>query len=173
MDNMLEVAIDSVRINLASNEVIILLQQKDSERYLPIRADRTVTNAIVSALVDAEPEKLSLWDVIMNSFTRLDAKVLRVEIIKAEDNTYYGNIVAGTAGNIKKIEALSSDLIAIAVRAHVAIFVSAEIMDIAGINRFDVRNLPSQKIQLHSDVSGEIDEKSLSVFRDSLYLEIF
>ena len=56
-----------------------------------------------------------------------------VEIVKLEDDIYYGNIVAEADGREIHIDSRSSDAIAIAARAHVPILVHPNVMEKAAV----------------------------------------
>jgi bifunctional DNase/RNase len=63
----------------------------------------------------------------------LDAQLERVEVTALKENTFYGNLVVSHQGRVYNIDARPSDAIALAVRAHVPIYVAREVMDEAAI----------------------------------------
>lgn len=60
MSDMVEVLIDSIRVSLMSQQRIVILREKNAERYLPIwigvyEADRSPSHCKKSKLLDHSP----------------------------------------------------------------------------------------------------------------------
>lgn len=169
MAEMVEVVVDSVRLSLMTSEGLIVLREKDGERFLPIFVTRSMADGITAGLNDIVTIQPSSWNLIVNSLKSLNVKIFRAEIVKLMDDTYYGNIVAGTEGNLKNIDARSSDAIAVAIHAHIPIFVSSDIMDIAGVAReLDIRTSSPKDVQSPAGAKPNDDEKYLSIYKDYL-----
>ncbi len=129
MTNMIEVQIDSVRVHLMTPNRLVVLKEINSERYLPIWVGIYEAEAITIALQEVELSRPLTHDLLKNVFIALNARIKRVEIVKLENNTYYGTIVAELNGNEVRVDSRSSDAIALSVRAHVPILVHASVMD--------------------------------------------
>lgn len=177
MPDLIEVTIDSVRVSLMSPQRIVILREKDTERYLPIWVGPYEAEAITVALQEVELVRPLTHDLLKNLFTTFKALLVRVEIQSLKEDIYYGNIVAELDGQTINIDARSSDAIALAVRAHIPIMVHAAVMDTASI-------LPEPDLQgdnppapVDSEPVGEAappapptpeEQKRLSVFDDFL-----
>ena len=133
MPDMVEVVIDSVRVSLMSPQRVVVLRQTDIERYLPIWVGPFEADSITVALQEVEMSRPLTHDLLKNLFTVFEAKVLRVEIVALRQDTFYGNIVAEVNHKVVDIDSRPSDAIALAVRMHVPILVSQEVMDAAGV----------------------------------------
>jgi bifunctional DNase/RNase len=133
MPEMVEVLIDSVRVSLMSPQRVVILRQKDADRYLPIWVGPYEAESITVALQEVEMIRPLTHDLLKNLFTVFDGKILRVEIISLREDIFYGNIVAETGGKTTNIDSRPSDAIALALRAHVPILVNREVLDEAGI----------------------------------------
>ncbi len=169
MSDMVEVVIDSIRVSLISQQRIVILREVDADRYLPIWIGIYEAEAIALALQDVEVARPLTWDLLKNIFSILDARIIRVEVISLHDDTYYGNIVAELDGRKLHIDSRPSDAIALAVRAHVPILVSREILDSVGvIPEEDMQEGTQEKPQAAIAPPGEINEENLSVFKDFL-----
>ena len=59
--------------------------------------------------------------------------ITRIEIVKLENDTYFGAIIAEANGKEIRVDSRSSDAIALSVRAHVPILVHPSVMDTASI----------------------------------------
>lgn len=140
MPRMIEVVIDSVRVSLTNQQRIVILREVDAERYLPIWIGPYEAEAITIALQDIEVARPQTHDLMKNVLTSLNARLVRVEVVSLKDDVFYGNLVIDVDGKILEIDSRPSDALAMAVRAHVPILASRDVMETAGI-------LPEQDIQ--------------------------
>lgn len=170
MNAMVEVVIDSVRVSLMSPQRIVILREKDAERFLPIWVGPYEAEAITVALQEVEMMRPLTHDLLKNAFTAFDALLLRVEIVSLRDDIFYGNIVAEVDGKVVNLDSRPSDAIALAVRTHAPILVGSEVMDAAGIlPERDMREeLPSAPTPASEGTSVAVDAERLSVFEDFL-----
>ncbi len=129
MTDMIEVQIDSVRVHLMTPNRLVVLKQINSERYLPIWVGPYEAEAITIALQEVEMSRPLTHDLLKNVFNTFNARIMRVEIVKLENDTYYGTIVAEFNGKEVRVDSRSSDAIALSVRAHVPILVHASVME--------------------------------------------
>ena len=129
MPEMVEVLIDSVRVSLMSPQRVVILRQKDADRYLPIWVGPYEAESITVALQEVEMVRPLTHDLLKNLFTVFDGKIVRVEIVSLKEDIFYGNIVAETRGKTTNVDSRPSDAIALALRAHVPILVSQDVLD--------------------------------------------
>jgi bifunctional DNase/RNase len=169
---MIEVVIDSIRVSLMSQQRIVILREKNAERYLPIWIGIYEAESITIALQEVEVARPLTHDLVKNIFKELNARILRVEVIALRDDTFYGNIVIEVNGQTLNIDSRPSDAVALAVRAHVPILVAASVMETAGIIPEEDLQDSEQPAPLARRESApkeqeEADER-LSVFDDFL-----
>lgn len=169
--DMVEVVIDSIRVSLMSQQRILILRERDTERYLPIWIGVYEAESITIALQEVKVARPLTHDLIKNIFNEFNAAVLRVEVVSLVDDTFYGNIVAEFNTREVNIDSRPSDALAIAVRLHVPILVHKDVMDNAGIT-------PEENIQIETKISPnegtpaqnltdtEGNEDRLSIFQD-------
>lgn len=170
---MIEVTIDSVRVNLMSPQRLVILREVGADRYLPIWVGQYEAEAITVALQEVEMIRPLTHDLLKNVFTSLNAKLKRIEIVSLKEDIFYGSIVADVGGYEMKVDSRPSDAIALAVRAHVPIFVDETVMQNAGITpEADVEAGSAQvskpKVGRESPPVGEVSKERLSVFEDFL-----
>ena len=149
MSDMIEVVIDSVRVSLMSPQRVVVLRQADAERFVPIWVGPYEAEAITVALQEIEMIRPLTHDLLKNLFGTFKAKVKRVEIVSLREEIFFGNIVAEANGEELNIDSRPSDAIALAVRAHVPIYVHQSVLDEAGIT-------PETDMQTDGPGSGEI-----------------
>ena len=98
MADMIEVVIDSVRVNLMSPQRVVVLRQAGADRYLPIWVGPYEAEAITVALQEVEMIRPLTHDLLKNVFTTFNAKIKRIEIVSLQEDIFYGNIVAEVDG---------------------------------------------------------------------------
>jgi hypothetical protein len=168
MSDMVEVIIDSIRVHLMAPQRVLVLKQTDAARYLTIWVGPYEAEAITIALQEVEVARPLTHDLLKNIFTAFNARITRIEIVKLQDDIYYGNIIAETDAGEIRIDSRPSDAIAIAVRAHVPILVHVDVMDVAGMSpEQDMpaeASAPARKAE-PAPLSDEANDR-LSIFKD-------
>ena len=91
---MIEVTIDSVRVNLMSPQRLVILREVGADRYLPIWVGPYEAEAITVALQEVEIVRPLTHDLLKNVFTTFNARIKRIEIVSLKEDIFYGNIVA-------------------------------------------------------------------------------
>ena len=171
---MIEVTIDSVRVNLMSPQRLVILREVGADRYLPIWVGPYEAEAITVALQEVEIIRPLTHDLLKNVFTTFNAKIKRIEIISLKEDIFYGNIVAEVNGLETNVDSRPSDAIALAVRAHVSILVEESVMQGAGITpEKDVETAAGNtgkapNLARANPPVGEVNSERLSVFEDFL-----
>src|SRR5918996_1591323 len=169
MPDMIEVQIDSVRVHLMTPQRLVVLKQLDSERYLPIWVGPYEAEAITIALQEVEMIRPLTHDLLKNVFGAFNARILRIEIVKLQEEIFYGNIVAEVNGREVNVDSRPSDAIALSVRAHVPILVHHSVMEEAGI--VPEQDIPEDEETPEKAEPAPLSEEGterLSVFEDFL-----
>src|SRR5512138_2935416 len=148
---MIEVTIDSVRVNLMSPQRLVILREVGADRYLPIWVGPYEAEAITVALQEVEMIRPLTHDLLKNVFATFNAKVKRIEIVSLKEDIFYGNIVAEVNGLETNVDSRPSDAIALAVRAHVPILVDESVLQNAGIT-------PENEVEGNAAEGGEPSE---------------
>ncbi|MCX6030832.1 MAG: bifunctional nuclease family protein [Chloroflexi bacterium] len=130
---MVEVKIDSVRVSLMSQHRIVVLRAGDSTPFLPIWIGPFEADAIIMELQGVEVARPLTHDLLKNAMEKLGAEIERVAITKLRDDTFYAELIVLVNGRRMAIDSRPSDAIALAVRAHVPIYVSDDVLEQAGV----------------------------------------
>ena len=169
MPEMIEVQIDSVRVHLMTPQRLVVLKQIGSERYLPIWVGPYEAEAITVALQEVEMIRPLTHDLLKNVFGAFNARIKRIEIVKLQNEIFYGSIVAEVDGREIDVDSRPSDAIALSVRAHVPILVHSSVMEEAGI--IPEQDIPEDSEEPEKSEPAPMSEESserLSVFEDFL-----
>ena len=124
------VEVVGVRIEMPSNQPIILLKEVDGVRYLPIWVGAVEASAIAFAQQGLVPSRPLTHDLFTSVLDILKAKVIQVEITDLIVGVFYAEL--HLTGGLK-ISARPSDAIALALRAAAPITASEGLFGKAGI----------------------------------------
>ncbi|MGP8163560.1 MAG: bifunctional nuclease family protein [Acidimicrobiales bacterium] len=130
---MLEVRLTAVRVDLQSNTPVVLLQEVDGERSLPIFIGAPEATAIAFAIQGVEVQRPMTHDLMKDLLDALGASVARVVVSEVRDATYFAEIHLVVAGRALELSSRPSDAIALAARTHSPLYVEDDLMEAAGV----------------------------------------
>ncbi len=157
---MVEMVVESVRVNLINPSRVVVLREKERERYLAILIGGPEADAIVIKLQDRDAPRPQTHDLIKNIIENMGAQVVRITVSELVDQVYYAKIVLQRNGAELDIDSRPSDAIAVALRTGVPILVAEEVLDAAGIE-------PDEDGEAEaSDEVELVTEEKLKPFRD-------
>ena len=119
-----------VRVEMPTNQPIILLQDEASERYLPIWVGAVEATAIAFAQQGIKPPRPLTHDLFTDVLITLQTKLVEVRITALKDGVFFAEIEFGE-GHV--ISARPSDAIALALRNEASIYAAEEVLAAAGI----------------------------------------
>ncbi|MBT8247742.1 MAG: bifunctional nuclease family protein [Acidimicrobiia bacterium] len=122
-----------VRIELPTNQPIVLLREAGGLRYLPIWIGATEATAIAFALEGVEPQRPLTHDLLRDAIAGLEATIDRVVVNDLREGIYYADLVLAGEGGEVVISARPSDAIALAARTEASLFASEEVLNEAGV----------------------------------------
>ncbi len=175
---MIRVTVDSIRVNLLSQQRMVMLREVNNRRYLPIWIDAYQAEAIGAAIQGHEPPRPMTHDLLRNVIHELGGSVQYIAITQLLDQTFYANIVVDVRGVRREIDARPSDAIALGLRIDVPIYVAEQVLDQAAMTLEEeeeeeeeestLSSLPSAQRQEPQETSEERDvsDENLSIFRD-------
>ena len=126
-------ALMGVRVEVPTNQPIVLLREEGGTRYLPIFIGPPEATAIVYALQGMDTPRPMTHDLFTEMLTQLDAKVVRIAVTELRDNTFYAMITIAVDGTEIEVDSRPSDAIALAVRADTPIFAAPEVIEESAI----------------------------------------
>jgi bifunctional DNase/RNase len=130
---MVEMTVESVRINLANNQRVVILKDAKSDRYLFIWIANPEAYSIAMELQGAASPRPITHDLLKSVILELRATLTSVIIHKLSDDIYYASLVLDADGRHVEVDARPSDAIALAVRMKAPIYVTESILDQAGV----------------------------------------
>ena len=154
---MVELIIDSIRVNVLSFQRVVILRVKDSDRYLPIWIGASEADAIALKLQDIQVARPMTHDLLRSALATVGATVSRIVVSDLSDDTYYAKIVIEHDGSTVEVDSRPSDAIALAVRTQAPIFAADTVVEQAGIEM----DLESGKTLVDPKASHEIVQKQI------------
>ncbi len=168
---MIEMVIDRVASSTLKFEKVVLLKEKDADRFLPIWIGPTEASAIYIKLQGLTSHRPSTADLICNILSALGVTTSSIIISDLKDDTFYSKIILDIQGRLIEIDARPSDALGIAVRTKAPIFVTEAVINNAGISPKEKSVQPSSPVNTpestepEKEVSEQEIEK-LSAFAD-------
>ncbi len=156
---MIELSVDSVQVSLISNQRVVLLKERSSDRYLPIWIGPFEADAIALELGGASIARPLTHDLLRDVIRELGGSVSYVLINDLNSNTFYARIILEVNGGTTDIDSRPSDAIALAVRTKSPVFVSEDVMERASITE-------SPEVDSSMTKLGDQGGEDLGVFRD-------
>jgi uncharacterized protein len=132
---MIELTVESVRINLQTSQRVVILKAKDQDRYLFIWIAHAEAYAIAIELQGSEkssPRPLT-HDLLKNVIEGMGGKVTRIVISDQIDDIFYASIIIDVAGTQIEIDSRPSDAVALAIRTKAPIFVAESVLERSGV----------------------------------------
>ncbi len=130
---MVEMTVESVRINLATQQRVVILKATKQERYLFIWIAHAEAYAIAVELQGTNPPRPLTHDLLKNVLSELGAKIVSIVISDLIEDIFYARIVLDVAGRHVEIDARPSDAIALSVRTKTPIYVDESVLERAGM----------------------------------------
>lgn len=116
-----EMEIDSVRVSVKTDQHVLVLKEKTTNRYLPIWTGSAEADAIAIKLQDVYLPRPMTHDFICAIISTLGGTVKEAVIDKLENDCFHSKLVVLINKKEKQIDCRPSDAVATAVRLHVPI----------------------------------------------------
>lgn len=130
---MIELNLVGVRVELPTNQPIVLLKERDGERYLPIWIGAVEATAIAFALQGVVTQRPMTHDLMKSILEEVGVAVDMISITELRDGTFYSTIQLNANGSTHEISSRPSDAIALAVRTGVPIYAAEDVVEEASI----------------------------------------
>jgi bifunctional DNase/RNase len=132
---VIRVSLIGVRVEVPSNQPIVLLREDEGQRYLPIFIGPPEATAIVYALQGMETPRPMTHDLFKTVLDEMSMALQQVVITRLDEGTFYAEIELSRDEGSLRISSRPSDAIALAVRYEepIPIFVAEDVIDEAGV----------------------------------------
>jgi bifunctional DNase/RNase len=125
-----ELSVVGVRVELPSNQPIVLLREVEGDRYLPIWIGAVEATAIAYEQQGVKPARPLTHDLLRDILQALNTPLQAVEIMEMKENIFYAELILGDG---VRVSARPSDSIALALRVGAPIRCTDQVLSEAGI----------------------------------------
>ena len=160
---MIEVFVESIRVNMTNYRRVVMLKEKTSPRYLPIWIGHFEADAIAIPMQNVPVQRPLTHDLLKGVIEQLGGKLTQVVINELADETFFAKLIVDAGGRHVEVDARPSDAIALAIRAKVPIYVEESVFEQAGLV-FDNEETENAEGEAGEEAT-EIDEEKLTVFK--------
>ncbi len=130
---MIELQLVGVRVELPTNQPIVLLKEREGERYLPIWIGPVEATAIALGMQGIETLRPMTHDLMRDLLQGLGISVERIVITELREGTFYAEIQMSQNGTTVAVSSRPSDALALAVRMDLTIFANEDVLEEASI----------------------------------------
>ncbi len=131
---MIPVEVVGVRVEMPSNQPIVLLKEVEGSRFLPIWVGAVEATAIAFAQQEVLPPRPLTHDLMKELLEKLNGTLFAVHLTELRDGVFYADLILrGADQNEVTVSARPSDAIALALRTKSAILATEELLAEAGI----------------------------------------
>ncbi|HEU4760402.1 MAG TPA: bifunctional nuclease family protein [Dehalococcoidia bacterium] len=165
---MVELTIESIRVSLMNYQRVVILKEKEADRYLPIWIGPAEADAIAVRLQEVAVARPLTHDLLRSIIDALGASVAYVVVNDLTNDTFFARIMLDIDGKSLEIDSRPSDAIALAVRVQVPIFAEESVLDKAGV-KLDQEGQPLEALTGDAEPTKEVSPEELeklSPFRD-------
>jgi len=156
---LVQVEVVGVRIEMPSNQPIVLLKEVDGTRFLPIWVGAVEATSIAFAQQGLQAQRPLTHDLIRDLLERVDITLTSVHVTELRDGVFYAELLLRTPeAALEPLSVRPSDAIAVALRTESTIMVNSDLLDQVGIDIPD---------HVASDISASGDQE-LEAFREFL-----
>lgn len=123
-----------VRVEMPTNQPIVLLRERGTDRHLPIWIGAAEASAIAYAQQGVVPPRPLTHDLLVNVITALGQRLTRVRIVALRNGAFHAVLeLRNAAGDLVEVDSRSSDAIAVALRAGAEIVAAEDLLDEASV----------------------------------------
>ena len=163
---MKEMSIESVRLSLMNYQRVVILREKDSDRYLPIWIGPSEADAIAVRLQDVSVARPLTHDLLKNMIEQLGASVAYIVVNDLSNDTFFARIVLDVNGETMEVDSRPSDALALAVRVNVPIYAEDAVLDSAGVLLDEQGQAEDESVSPRSKPVDPEELERLGAFKD-------
>ena len=125
---MVEVFVSRLGLDSSTSSYVVVLQEKNGTRLLPIWIGKPEAESIVYHMHNVKRVRPITHDLVKTLIVGLGAQLRRAYISRVEDRTYYAELQLQRDDLLVNVDARPSDSIAIAIRLDAPIFAAEDLL---------------------------------------------
>lgn len=126
---LVEVRVQSLGLDRSTNTPVVILQELEGARVLPIWIGPGEASAIAMHMAEMEFARPLTHDLLVSVLKGLGGAVRKVIINRVENSTYFAELIVQRNGEVFALDARPSDSIALALRVDAKIFADDALLE--------------------------------------------
>jgi uncharacterized protein len=139
---MIRVRVQSLGLDQMTKSPVVILQETDGDRVLPIWIGPAEASAIAMELAGMKFPRPLTHDLFGSIVSGLGGTITRALITRVQDNTYFAELVIQRGEEVFTVDARPSDSIAIALRANAELYAGDELFSADGMDQPGAGDIP-------------------------------
>ena len=169
MSKMIKCVIDSIRVSLTNQDRVVVLKQVDAERYLPIFIGLFESESLTIALQGVRTARPLTHNLLLETIKNLNAKLLRVEIVKVEQDVFFAQLVLTVEEKTVYVDCRPSDGLVLMALERVPLYIEENILLTAGIQPEDRKGHDVFSTFHEDETSEKTNLSDLKHFLDNFF----
>lgn len=153
---IIEMTIDSIRMSLMNYQRVVILREKEGERYLPIWIGPAEADSIAIKLQNVPVPRPLTHDMVCSIIRVFGGKVKMAIMDKLRNDTHEAKLILTIGKKHFKIDCRPSDAIAVAVRVKAPIFAEKSVLDKAGVSLDEVEKEQGGGLEMFSVLAQQV-----------------
>jgi len=170
---MIEVVVARLGLDASTQSYVVVLQEKDGQRLLPIWIGQPEAESIVMQMHNIKRPRPLTHDLCKSLIIGLGGALRRVQITRVEKNTYFAELHIARGDTLVQVDARPSDSIAIALRLSAPIFASETLLTVVEADDDESTSETSFTDATPAEDSGELSPEQLKEYLEHLRPEDF
>lgn len=126
---LVQIEVMKVAVDRRRKAPVVILQETNGERILPILIGPGEAQAIATQLEKMKFVRPLTHDLLVSVLSGLGGSLQRVVISRVEESTYYAELLIDQRGKMITVDARPSDSIAVALRTDAQIFAEDDLLE--------------------------------------------
>jgi len=152
---MIEVVVSRLGLDSSTQSYVVILQEKDGQRLLPIWIGQPEAESIVMQMHNIKRVRPLTHDLCKSLIVGLGGALQKVHITRVEKNTYYAELHIARNGDVVQVDARPSDSIAIALRLSAPIFASETLLSDVQVEESTESSFDPEALRPSSELNAE------------------
>ncbi len=164
VSDLVQVRVAHLGLDRTTNTPVVILQEMEGERVLPIWIGPAEASAIAMELAGVKFSRPLTHDLLKQVIVGLGAELRKIIITQVKDNTYYAELHIYRGDQVIQIDARPSDSIALALRLKAPILTSDSLLEHTSVDTSDT---------VSESGAGPLDPDTLKTYLQNLDPEDF
>jgi uncharacterized protein len=125
---MVEVIVSRLGLDSTTQSHVVILQEKEGDRLLPIWIGQPEAESIVMQMHNIKRQRPLTHDLCKSLIVGLGGTLQGVHITRVEKNTYFAELRVARGTEVVRVDSRPSDSIAIALRLQAPIYAAEDLL---------------------------------------------